>query len=438
MEKIKVSAKTLDEAITKAQIQLNTTSDNMAYSVVAQGTNGLFGIGAKPWIIEASLKEKKPDFSDIRDITKEIREITAKKPAQAEPAGNAGDARTERKASAPVREERGAQRVKAESRVPKNGADDAGNAFAGTEKRENTAEETGSSAKPFYSRTADDADRRNRAVGTSEDESAAQTGDARGGQASYRGERRGQDGYRGQRGASRYGAGDGRRSRYGAGEDRRGRYGAPESGSRYGRRFGAETEGEPANADAQASVENGVSAAGQAQTEKRESRERVRVVKPVSKEEAEQAQQRAQAFIQSVLAGMGMSVQADVTFDFAENELTMQLSGADMGILIGKRGQTLDSLQYLTSLVVNKNTKDDYIRVKLDTENYRARREATLRSLAKNIAYKVKRTRKTVALEPMNPYERRIIHAALQNDRFVTTRSEGEEPFRHVVVVLKK
>jgi spoIIIJ-associated protein len=108
-----------------------------------------------------------------------------------------------------------------------------------------------------------------------------------------------------------------------------------------------------------------------------------------------------------------------------------------MGNLIGKRGQTLDSLQYLTSLVVNKN-HDDYIRVKLDTENYRERRKETLESLAKNIAFKVKRTKRPVKLEPMNPYERRIIHSALQSDKYVYTKSEGEEPYRHVVVMLKR
>ena len=107
------------------------------------------------------------------------------------------------------------------------------------------------------------------------------------------------------------------------------------------------------------------------------------------------------------------------------------------GVLIGKRGQTLDSLQYLVSLVINKNV-ENYIRVKVDTENYRQRRKDTLENLAKNISYKVKRTKRNVLLEPMNPYERRIIHSALQNDKYVTTHSEGEEPFRRVVVTLKK
>ena len=117
--------------------------------------------------------------------------------------------------------------------------------------------------------------------------------------------------------------------------------------------------------------------------------------------------------------------------------MDIDLSGDEMGVLIGKRGQTLDSLQYLVSLVVNKN-KEDYIRVKVDTENYRQRRKETLENLAKNISQKVKRTGKTITLEPMNPYERRVIHSALQGDRYVETHSEGEEPFRRVVVALKE
>ena len=117
--------------------------------------------------------------------------------------------------------------------------------------------------------------------------------------------------------------------------------------------------------------------------------------------------------------------------------MDIELSGDEIGVLIGKRGQTLDSLQYLVSLVVNKDT-ENYIRVKVDTENYRQRRRETLENLAKNISFKVKRTKRAVSLEPMNPYERRIIHSALQNDRYVTTHSEGNEPYRHVVVTIKR
>lgn len=145
----------------------------------------------------------------------------------------------------------------------------------------------------------------------------------------------------------------------------------------------------------------------------------------------------AKEFLNSVFEAMNMVVVSDVKYDDEEKTMDIDLSGDEMGVLIGKRGQTLDSLQYLVSLVVNKGM-DDYIRVKVDTENYRQRRKETLENLAKNISFKVKRTKRAVSLEPMNPYERRIIHSALQNDKYVTTHSEGNEPFRHVVVTIKK
>ena len=145
----------------------------------------------------------------------------------------------------------------------------------------------------------------------------------------------------------------------------------------------------------------------------------------------------AKTFLKDVFEAMEMTVAIDVKYNEEEKSMDIDLSGDDMGVLIGKRGQTLDSLQYLVSLVVNKES-EDYIRVKVDTENYRQRRKETLENLAKNIAYKVKRTKRTVSLEPMNPYERRIIHSALQNDKYVNTHSEGDEPFRRVVVTLKK
>lgn len=153
--------------------------------------------------------------------------------------------------------------------------------------------------------------------------------------------------------------------------------------------------------------------------------------KPASLEE------EAKDFLKNVFTAMNMAVVVDVNYDEENRNMDIDLSGDEMGVLIGKRGQTLDSLQYLVSLVVNKN-QEGYIRVKVDTENYRQRRKETLENLAKNISYKVKRTKRSVSLEPMNPYERRIIHSALQNDRYVTTHSEGEEPFRRVVVSLKR
>ncbi len=147
------------------------------------------------------------------------------------------------------------------------------------------------------------------------------------------------------------------------------------------------------------------------------------------------AEQIIKEFLSNMFGAMNMEVAITVDVD-DDNNVNINLVGDDMGILIGKRGQTLDSIQYLVNLVVNRDS-DKYYKIKVDTENYRERRKETLESLAKNIAYKVKRSRHSVALEPMNPYERRIIHSALQSDKFVTTKSEGEEPFRHVVVILK-
>lgn len=142
-------------------------------------------------------------------------------------------------------------------------------------------------------------------------------------------------------------------------------------------------------------------------------------------------------FLNKLFTAMNLEVNSKIDYDEDNRTMNIDFSGEEMGILIGKRGQTLDSLQYLISLVVNKES-DSYIKVKVDTEDYRERRKQTLENLAKNLSYKVKRTRRPVTLEPMNPYERRIIHSALQNDRYVETHSEGDEPYRKVVITLKK
>ena len=151
----------------------------------------------------------------------------------------------------------------------------------------------------------------------------------------------------------------------------------------------------------------------------------------------ESVQEIVTNFLNKLFSCMGIEVELVIGYKEEEGEMDIELKGEDMGLLIGKRGQTLDSIQYLTSLVANKDL-EDYVKIKMDTENYRQRRKETIENLAKNIAFKVKRTKRPVSLEPMNPYERRIIHSALQNDRYVTTHSEGDEPFRRVVVTLKK
>ena len=145
----------------------------------------------------------------------------------------------------------------------------------------------------------------------------------------------------------------------------------------------------------------------------------------------------AKNFLEDMLSNMSVKAEVSTLYDQEKSTIDMNINGEDMGIVIGKRGQTLDAIQYLVSLVVNKNS-DSYIKIKVDTENYRIRRKETVENLARNIASKVKRTKKSVALEPMNPYERRIIHSALQGDKFVETYSEGEDPYRKVIIASKK
>ena len=356
MEKIRVSAKTKDEAITKALIQLGITSDRLDYSVLVEGKSGLFGIGAKPWIIEAAVKEASQK-SELERLENEIHDITTgNKPAEEK------KSYTE---SAPKKEEQKPEAASAPKREDV--------------KKDAPQEETKKEQREGNADRGERSERRER---------------------NDRGERR-----------SRRERGD-RSDR----NDRRGE--RPSANKRYPR-GGYEVKD--------------IVIPSAVETERK-----VRELKPVSEEEAAAAQKAAEEFITSVMKGMNMDVQLTTSFRPESNELMLNMEGPDMGLLIGKRGQTLDSLQYLTSLVINKEHKEDYIRVKLDTEDYRSRRETTLRNLARNIAYKVRRSRKPVALEPMNPYERRIIHSALQNDRFVTTRSEGDEPFRHVIIFMKK
>ena len=360
MDKIRVSAKTKDEAITKALIQLGITSDRLDYTVLVEGKSGLFGIGAKPWIIEASVKAASQK-SDLERLEKEIHNITSGKAPEKKPA--------------PVAEK---------SKKP---VDEKPVAAAVEKKPEDAAAQKDESPK---SENRADADR------TARPERRER---------SDRGERRPR--------RERNDRND-RNDRANRGDRRNDRV----SGKRYPR--------------------GGYEVKDMSILNTPEPEHKVHEIKPVSPEEAAAAQKQAEEFITALMKGMNMDVNISASFDHANNELLLNMEGPDMGILIGKRGQTLDSLQYLTSLVINKEHKEDYIRVKLDTEDYRSRREATLRNLARNIAYKVRRSRKPVTLEPMNPYERRIIHSALQNDRYVTTRSEGEEPFRHVIIYMKK
>lgn len=287
---IRVSAKTLDDAITEALIQLEVTSDKLEYEVIEKGSAGFLGIGMKQAVIEAWRKEEKEPEPDIREI---IKEEMALKPEK----------ETEKKEPVQPKKEK-------KDKVP------------AAEKQEKPVKE-----KPVKEKAV------------KEDTAAENT---------------------------------------------------------------------PAPV--------------------KEKQELAKV--------EDQTIKAVEEFVQDTLKAMNMDVEITSSID-EDGALCVDMKGEHMGILIGKRGQTLDALQYLANRVANKH-QDGYVRVKLDTENYRARREETLKHLAKNIAHKVKRNRRPVALEPMNPYERRIIHSALQSDPYVTTHSEGEEPYRKVVVTLKK
>lgn len=289
---IRVSAKTLDDAITEALIQLGVTSDKLEYEVIEKGSAGFLGIGMKQAVIEAWRKEEKEPEPDIREMIKEEMSLNQEE-----------------------------EIVKKDTVQPKKEKKDKREKDSGAEKKVKSAKEKQVKEKTVKEETA-------------------------------------------------------------------------------------ESEQAPA----------------------KEKQELAKV--------EEQTIKAVEEFVQDTLKAMNMEVEITSSSD-EDGALCVDMKGDHMGILIGKRGQTLDALQYLANRVANKH-QDGYVRVKLDTENYRARREETLKHLAKNIAHKVKRNRRPVALEPMNPYERRIIHSALQSDPYVTTHSEGEEPYRKVVVTLKK
>ena len=288
---IRVSAKTLDDAITEALIQLGVTSDRLEYNVIEKGSAGFLGIGMKQAVIEAWKKEDKEEEEFLKAVEETIREN-------------------------PVKEYFAKEDNLKEDDVKENQAEEAAKKEEAVREEKTEKEEASANAK----------EEKSEPVSVKEKELLAKVED-----------------------------------------------------------------------------------------------ETIRYV---------------EQFVKDTLKAMDMDVEITSSID-KDGALYVDMKGENMGILIGKRGQTLDSLQYLANRVANKH-QSGYVRVKLDTENYRARREETLKHLAKNIAHKVKRNRRPVILEPMNPYERRIIHSTLQSDPYVTTHSEGEEPYRKVVVTLKR
>lgn len=320
---IQFSAKTKSEAITKACIELGTSSDQLEIQVVTEGSSGFFGIGSKPAIIKVRKVKTVSDEVEIEKIVDSVKLDSIKEEKKREIPKPAPAPKAE-----PVKEVKESREAK-EPKEPK-------------ERQHKPHKEKQQKERPAKEKTAK--------------------------------------------------------------ENREPREKAPK--------------------------------------EKPVKEKPVKAQKPVEiitdPAEIKEIEERAVVFLRDVFASMKLGeVEITSKYNTTDGCLEVDFEGEDMGILIGKRGQTLDSLQYLTSLVVNKG-KSNYIRVKLDTEDYRRRRKETLENLARGIAYKVKKTRKPVVLEPMNPYERRIIHSALQGNKFVETISEGEEPYRHVVVKLKR
>lgn len=347
MDVITVSAKTLDEAITKALIELQTTSEHLHYDIIQKESSGFFGfIGGKPCVIRAKIMTEEEEKA-AKKLAAE-KEKAEKETAKAAEKAAAEKIAAEKAAAEKIAQEKAAvqEKVNAENSLIQKSS-----VALAEEKPEESGQERFSSEHQEKKRR----------------------------------------------------------------ENREGREGKKnKEGREYGRRERAE---------------------------KRviEQPKPVREEKPKQpvKADPEVVQKAAKEFLGQVFSAMGMNVDVETSLKLDEGEMQIMMNGEDMGLLIGKRGQTLDSLQYLVSLVVNRET-EGYLRVKLDTENYRERRKETLEMLAKNISYKVKRTKHPVSLEPMNPYERRIIHSALQNDRYVVTKSEGEDPYRHVVILPKR
>jgi len=386
VDMITISEKTLDEAITKALIELQTTSEHLHYEVVQKESPGILGLFAKPCIIRARIMSEEEE----RNLKKQAQEAAkaAQKAAEKEKQAQKQEKPETRKEQESRSSDRNDKKQFEKKPLQKEGE----KAYDGAVKH----------SEKLESGRTDHSDRNANDRGERTDRKE------RFDRGNRSGHERGERFDRGERG------GHGERFD-------RGNRGGSERGERFDR------------------GERG----GNERGEKRRFQE-PREAKPIEKKEKKEfhvdeakVKKDATDFLNQVFGAMGMEVSLEARFDAGEGELLVMMNGEDMGILIGKRGQTLDSLQYLVSLVVNKDT-EGYLRVKLDTENYRERRKETLETLARNISYKVKRTKHPVSLEPMNPYERRIIHSALQNDRYVVTRSEGEDPYRHVVISLKR
>ena len=382
-EYIEITEKTVSEAITAACQKLAVPSERIEYEVIDPGKTGFLGIGARPAKIRARVKQGMEDSAEF-DTSAIISDVLkGKDDKKKAPDQRPKEKRKEeRKDNKKKESNKNSEKTAAKKTLVKEEAAETASAAV---KEETASEEKRSSAEA--------------AAGKAE---KTETPDS---------------GFSGKKGSGRK---DSSEKSYEKGSRGRGR-----------RRQRRNDRDEYSAASRDHEQERSTAAESHSAPKKKSA------VPVLTDEQVAEIKQRAETFLTDVFQAMDLDANVSSSYDRETGMLTIDMKGENMGVLIGKRGQTLDSLQYLVSLVVNKGI-DGYIHVKADTENYRERRKKTLENLAKNIASKVKRNRTSVALEPMNPYERRIIHSALQGDRYVTTYSEGEEPYRKVIVTMKE
>ena len=382
-EYIEITEKTVSEAITAACQKLAVPSERIEYEVIDPGKTGFLGIGARPAKIRARVKQGMEDSAEF-DTSAIISDVLkGKDDKKKAPDQRPKEKRKEeRKDNKKKESNKNSEKTAAKKTLVKEEVAETASAAV---KEETASEEKRSSAEA--------------AAGKAE---KTETSDS---------------GFFGKKG---FGRKDSSEKSYEKGSRGRGR-----------RRQRRNDRDEYSAASRDHEQERSTAAESHSAPKKKSA------VPVLTDEQVVEIKQRAETFLTDVFQAMDLDANVSSSYDRETGMLTIDMKGENMGVLIGKRGQTLDSLQYLVSLVVNKGI-DGYIHVKADTENYRERRKKTLENLAKNIASKVKRNRTSVALEPMNPYERRIIHSALQGDRYVTTYSEGEEPYRKVIVTMKE
>ena len=382
-EYIEITEKTVSEAITAACQKLAVPSERIEYEVIDPGKTGFLGIGARPAKIRARVKQGMEDSAEF-DTSAIISDVLkGKDDKKKAPDQRPKEKRKEeRKDNKKKESNKNSEKTAAKKTLVKEEVAETASAAV---KEETASEEKRSSAEA--------------AAGKAEKTETSESG------------------FSGKKGTGRK---DFSEKSYEKGSRGRGR-----------RRQRRNDRDEYSAASRDHEQERSTAAESHSAPKKKSA------VPVLTDEQVAEIKQRAETFLTDVFQAMDLDANVSSSYDRETGMLTIDMKGENMGVLIGKRGQTLDSLQYLVSLVVNKGI-DGYIHVKADTENYRERRKKTLENLAKNIASKVKRNRTSVALEPMNPYERRIIHSALQGDRYVTTYSEGEEPYRKVIVTMKE